>query len=1082
VPPFLTAPGPGTDPGPEITPSFGSPFGNQTVRISGLTAAAPGSTVTFGGVPALQVSYGTDTGPFIDAVTPPGGGPVDVVVTPPGGGPAQHLSFDYEELILSVTRPDDMLSVSFQLINLKPDGTDVVRIDPAADAFVIVYLGAQHIAEANTDFGSSAPTPPVSGVLAGGSQLAFRVPAATTRLPLTVESLLDWDALTLVPGAGTAGTHTRPSGNDTSLELPYRMFLTVDDLLGWQLPPPPAVPPPPVSELWRATMRNPALRVTWSTDLQPNAAGGADPGTPDAANRQAIAGQAPALTSGDLTLSALGASVDLQVALTGTDVDFWREVVDYGRDSAVRVVLHGFLAPWGHRAALFEAVDRQPQAAADGTALAGLTGRKTLVVTEPVVSYAQPSAGADGPQPPLPFVSARITTLVVAQTDVPDEQIATVDNGSGGLFQFQLLATDHGGEEVNLTMPLVFVPASLVSDATTIANKVQSIGLVQLGGQPVNFIPPPAATASAQPRAGAATASRDRALTAAGDVGTAAGDVGTAANAAANAGRLAVSNLQLIADSASAAVPSPQLFQAMVTVPGSEVAGAAAAMTIQYHQAYLASGFSAVANPGQLFAQVPSSPTLGLPADAAGGLASPALAVHNLSQAVGPVGDIDSMMRTGALQAKDILDSAADAKLLGGLTLADFLPDIPQSDFSLDKLPQLLHTPLPNGVQVSFDWSPPLKSASGPGSGPSGSGSGTGSGSGSASGPGSSSSVPTGLDVNLDKSTLTLRSVSTVYLDGTAHAVVTGTLTDPVLTFFQAVILKFDSLTFTAESGKKPKLTMGHMGFQLQGDLSFLATLAELLPAGGFGDAPALNAIADGITAGYSVALPAIGLGILSIENVAVAASLSLPFSSPLGLKVAFSTRDHPFLVTVSLLGGGGYFVIDVGSDGIHQIEGSLELAAQLDIDLLIVTANVHAMAGFYFKVDSTGTSFSGFVRIGGSVDLLGLISVSIELYLALAYDSVSDSIFGSATLTLSVHVLFVTKSLTLSAEKRFPVPGSSSSPRALRPAAALAAPAGGAPPAAGAPPGEPAPAPLDSWMTIDEWRTYCQAFAGGAA
>jgi len=34
-------------------------------------------------------------------------------------------------------------------------------------------------------------------------------------------------------------------------------------------------------------------------------------------------------------------------------------------------------------------------AAADGTALAGLTGRKTLVVTEPVVSYAQPSAGAD---------------------------------------------------------------------------------------------------------------------------------------------------------------------------------------------------------------------------------------------------------------------------------------------------------------------------------------------------------------------------------------------------------------------------------------------------------------------------------------------------------------------------------------------------------------------------------------------------------------------------------------------------------------------------------------------------------------
>jgi hypothetical protein len=246
------------------------------------------------------------------------------------------------------------------------------------------------------------------------------------------------------------------------------------------------------------------------------------------------------------------------------------------------------------------------------------------------------------------------------------------------------------------------------------------------------------------------------------------------------------------------------------------------------------------------------------------------------------------------------------------------------------------------------------------------------------------------------------------------------------------------------------------------------------LPADGFSDPPYLDVTADGITAGFSAALPAIGVGILSIENLAVSATLSLPFLAPLGLKVAFSSREHPFLVTVAFIGGGGYFILDVGADGIHQVEGSLELAAQMDVDLVIVTASVYVMAGFYFMVSQTDTSFSGFVRIGGSVDLLGIISVSLELYLALAYDTSSSppsSIVGTASLTLSVHVLLVTKTLTLSVEKRFPVPGANqpAAPSAIRPAAIASR--------AADQPGEPGPPAMDSWLSIDEWRTYRQAF-----
>ena len=57
--------------------------------------------------------------------------------------------------------------------------------------------------------------------------------------------------------------------------------------------------------------------------------------------------------------------------------------------------------------------------------------------------------------------------------------------------------------------------------------------------------------------------------------------------------------------------------------------------------------------------------------------------------------------------------------------------------------------------------------------------------------------------------------------------------------------------------------------------------------------------------------------------------------------------------------------------------------------------------------MNAQGTTFSAYLRIGGSVDLLGLISVSIELYLALAYSTNHSEIVGTASLTLGMHVIF---------------------------------------------------------------------------
>jgi hypothetical protein len=297
------------------------------------------------------------------------------------------------------------------------------------------------------------------------------------------------------------------------------------------------------------------------------------------------------------------------------------------------------------------------------------------------------------------------------------------------------------------------------------------------------------------------------------------------------------------------------------------------------------------------------------------------------------------------------------------------------------------------------------------------------------------------LSIDTSQSTLTLTATITTPLDGSSPPTydTSGQLTNPKFNFLEvagvaAVELSIGLLAFHAASGSKVTLKTGpDLTVSFNGDLAFIDELARSIPPDGFGDGVHLDVDDHGVAVGYGVAIPSIGVGIISIQNVAFSATLLLPFDGPLGLSLDFSTREHPFLVSVSFIAGGGYLKLDIDSHrGVNAIEGALELGADLSVDLAIVSAEVHALAGFYFAMTPTGTSFSGFLRVGGSVDLLGLISVSIELFLQLGYTDQNSRIAGSASLTLSVHLLFVTKSVTLHMEKHFDVPSRSSLPAPL--------------------------------------------------
>ena len=236
----------------------------------------------------------------------------------------------------------------------------------------------------------------------------------------------------------------------------------------------------------------------------------------------------------------------------------------------------------------------------------------------------------------------------------------------------------------------------------------------------------------------------------------------------------------------------------------------------------------------------------------------------------------------------------------------------------------------------------------------------------------------------------------------------------------------------SAQSGQKIDLGAGNVQITFKNQLAFVNVLASLLPVAGFSDPPFLTSTDDGVTAGYTLEVPTAAVGVLSLENLSMTAALDLPFDGAAAIRLAFAERSSPFLCTVSLIAGGAYLAVEVDATGIRRVEGSLELGANLTIDFVIVSANVHVIAGFFFSYDEVdGVQFDAYLRIGGSVNLLGIISLSIELVLTLGYNNQGKNptkITGSASVTVSVSVLMMSQSFTLSASKDFPLPGASSS------------------------------------------------------
>ena len=233
--------------------------------------------------------------------------------------------------------------------------------------------------------------------------------------------------------------------------------------------------------------------------------------------------------------------------------------------------------------------------------------------------------------------------------------------------------------------------------------------------------------------------------------------------------------------------------------------------------------------------------------------------------------------------------------------------------------------------------------------------------------------------------------------------------------------LNFEKIEFRIDTAAKMDVDVLLTDIKFVGPLSFVETLRDLIPLDGFSDPPYLDISAKGVDAGFDLALPAVAIGVFNLSNLSLGAGFTVPFiGQPLSVRFNFCTREQPFNLSVCMFGGGGFFGITLDPSGIQLMEAAFEFGASVSVNLGVASGGVHVMAGIYFRMEKNACSLAGYFRMGGCVSVLGIVSISIEIYLELRYEFESGKCAGRATITVEIEVFMFSMSVSLSCERKF--------------------------------------------------------------
>jgi hypothetical protein len=980
----------------------------------------------------------------------------------------------------SVIRADDLLVCELEFVGIAVTGTAPNRTlttGGGADTIVVVHFPPQSVAEEAFHEQRAGLARIGRGVgyaqsrIAGPSQVAFRIDPSALPIPFRLAdilTLLSSSALEVVPSAARGPAPggclnlvailrsifdppalTRPNPNQTGLELPFRLIISPESEARF------VHRPSPVrfgdrNELWHTELAPAAdrsaasARAIWlrqgdgppwnpsSPKWSGTDEGDAEPFpivTMSQHDRSDIVHESGnrryALETGSsfsaapfavnhLALSALGGWLDAQgdwdPPIAITNLLQWVHRATQGRDHYVRIVRAGFLYPFGHLAAKLDISERKWT---NGPGNPPVIFKRTIVmVRRPVKTFA-PGAAPAGQAHTMPLSEVQIRTLITPDLNDGGKCFLITPYGHAQPFLFKTRSTDVEGHTIDLLTPLVFVDSTLGWDATTI---LKAKGLYD------------AAAESELDARGAHLA-------------IAPGPKGDTTYPV-HAVRFTAPPRKNMPTSPPLSSPAqdqpgfwPELMHAVISSPALDiVAGQKGTAKVAYHDTYVAHGLGG-GNVNEVIAAFAPGTSTPLDfskiGDRSGGLMQPSMSIEGLSRQLGPVGGAANdlgQLAGGTFDPKAFFAGAAP-KLFGVFTLDQVLAMI--TGTSPSDVPRLVTEGAADALVAKQVWKPTPQSF--PATDP-------------------IFVVDTSTDIELS-ATIDARS------PGTPKAAIDSFIRNFEVhllggtTFIQ---IAFKELRFSVDAGKKPDVNVDMGDIQFVGPLSFVETLKSIIPLNGFSDPPALDVTPAGITASFSLALPNLAVGVFALQNISLGAGFSLPFvDGALTVSFNFCTRAEPFCLTVSLFGGGGFFGISIDPNGVQMLEAALEFGASAAINLGVAQGGVHVMAGVYFKIESgKGCTLTGYLRLGGNMSVLGLISASIELNLSFTYKDKGKA-YGKATISIEIDIFLFSFSVEVSCERQFA--GSDSDPTFEELMAPYTDPAG---------------------QLTDPWTEYCAAYA----
>jgi len=990
------------------------------------------------------------------------------------------VRIQHQPLVFSreILRWNDLLSMRLDFYNLRLDeaSQQLRQVDASGDCFIAATFSGQHVAEQAYEETSSEPPgpPPVGARLAGESRLVLHVDAAELPLDWTLQNVLDLlgrsaplvtDRTTAPVPSPAPGQLARFGADEKSLssliEFPWRVLLSPGPDARWahDSRQSPAGGDAWIDELWHTRLAvadasapdgiserpdpGRTVRVVHSPDHAAINEGLNDPQVPflnslkrreraqllELCGNRRLAGNAP-VAAHHLMLTALGANAHLHGSWsTSLSLVDWIHRAWLGRDHFVQVTHKGWLMPFGHRAVKIAITERKldvarherralaNEQATDG-AIAYLRRREFIVVREPRKQYAHGD---------LPFRSVRINTLVTPDlAPSPYEllggngfafwiQVPNEDGNGKNDFLFSFTGLDWLDNEVRFDAPLAFVEDHEDADPHVLAEAYNEAGPDRrnrvLNGQPVAFAP--------------SRAPGDTRL-----------ECSTLQLRALKAERLEPSHTTSWQLSREVPIVLPAMQEATVVVPAvRDLTGGDGLRWIALEPGYVAginaqaraaitggaNGFSGViANSAEVFAKVLPGPRTGLNPLDSGGLAAPNFEPQGLSRSHGAVGDLPGLLGQGTGDDTTPRFNPAKAldgiRILGGISLGAIIKSIPMGNVAQlrDHLPGLTQTRTTQGIETRYLWkvTPPYLQ-------------------GERIDDGAGGTKPGSFNPKAGACTFELESSVLAPFGGGEPTIKSeGRLTNFMVTLPPGegalISAGFRMIKFSAGSGKKMDVSVDFEGLKFTGALSFIEKLREYIPIDGFIDPPYVDVGKDAITAGYTLAIPSTGVGVFVLGNLSLSAGFVLPYvNDPAALRFAFCERHQPFMLTVMGIGGGGFAAVELELGRVVNVEVAMEFGAAVAINLGVASGQVSVMGGTYMTLSSEkGFMLQGYFRLNGSMSVLGLVSLSIQIMISLTFQAKvgngRSSLTGEASVEVKVEILFFSKTVRVAMKREF--------------------------------------------------------------